>query len=257
MGELAVPAIQVRDIHLAYSGVPVLKGLTLEIPRGGITALLGTNGAGKSTLFNVATGFARSYSGEVFIGDQVATGWSPQRVFRAGVARVFQDVRLYRSLTVRENLVVALRHAGRHASTKSSRDTIDAALERGVMSDYAEQRTSDLSFGQQKRVALARAIVTQPSVLLLDEPSAGLDPAAVARFSDMIRAARDDGMTVWIIEHNRDVVSDLADRVAFLADHKIIAEGPTADIVGDEYLARLYLGDRIEETVTGGTTSGT
>ena len=112
---MAVPAIQVRDIHLAYSGVPVLKGLTLEIPRGGITALLGTNGAGKSTLFNVATGFARSYSGEVFIGDQVATGWSPQRVFRAGVARVFQDVRLYRSLTVRENLVVALRHAGRHA----------------------------------------------------------------------------------------------------------------------------------------------
>lgn len=245
--------IELSGIHKSF-GAPVLRGVDLRIERAEITALLGANGAGKSTLFNVASGFVRPDTGTVSLGGRDVTGVPAHRRAREGVGRVFQDVRLFDGLTAVENVMVGdsawdERPGAMLVNPLAVRRAERARRQRALeLLEYVDLPVSptrgarELSYGQRKRVAIARALMAEPTVLLLDEPSAGLDPEAVGGLIGLVRRLPARGVTVWFIEHNREVTEALATQVAFLAEGAIVAYGATHDVVDDERLARLYLG---------------
>lgn len=246
--------LEIRGVMVRFGGNQVLDGIDLRMARGSITALVGGNGAGKSTLFNVVSGFIRPSAGEVTLDGARITGRPSHRIARSGVGRIFQDTRVFDTLSVLENVLVAKSLPADQPLNALLRMRLVRQAEREAVAEAREMLefvrlhlpettiARELSFGQRKRLAIARTLVRKPRVLLLDEPSAGLDPTAVSGFCDLIRDIHRGGVTVWFVEHNRDVVEDLAEEAAYLADGVIRAYGPVHDVMGDRELARLYLG---------------
>jgi ABC-type branched-subunit amino acid transport system ATPase component len=229
--------LQVIGASMSFGGVRVLSDVDVTIGGNGIVALVGPNGAGKTTLFNVICGALKPNSGKVFSFGRELSGQSAEAIAGQGVYRTFQDLRLFRSLSVRENVCVGL---GRKLRKKSNIEKVDALLEELDLAQYQRVRARDLAHGAAKLLTVARALIHDPKVLLLDEPGAGMDIQSYECLAAAIKRRGD--LPVVLVEHNLDTVRDLASRVVFLDAGRVIADGPTAQILSRDDLAAVYFG---------------
>ena len=251
----AGPALVAQGLRKSFGGIKAADELSLALPRGKVTALVGPNGAGKTTVFNLLTGFLAAEAGTVALQGEDITRLAPWRTVRLGLARSFQDVRLFERMTVLDNVLVALPtqpgerlgplfFAPRRTAKaeRRNRDQALGSLAFVGLADRAGEIASSLAFGEQKLVALARLIATGADVLLLDEPASGVDLQWVRRILDLIRQLAASGKTVCIVEHNLEVVTAVADHAYFMEAGRIIAEGRPEELMADPRLADIYFG---------------
>ena len=230
-----------------FGGRAAVQGMDMELHQGVITALVGPNGAGKTTLFNMVTGNLAPDAGQVMLEGRAITGLAPHRVARLGIARSFQDLRLFTHMSVRANVLASLEHRAwfwQPGGGKARRYATEAALERTGLLPLAAARAVDLSYAEAKFLSLARILATGARIWLLDEPASGLDPASRSRFTSLLRQAVRDGVTICVIEHNLDVVTEIADRIAFLDQGRKLAEGEPGEIMQNPALRAIYFGER-------------
>ena len=247
--------LEARSIGKKFGGVQALKDVALTIRRGEIYGLIGPNGAGKTTLFNVFTGLYPRDSGEVVFAGQSLQLDSPHTVAAAGIARTFQNIRLFGNMTARENVMV-----GRHVRTKAgvfgailrtrAKREEEAAIRRRAdellhyvgIADRADDLARNLAYGDQRRLEIARALATEPQLLALDEPAAGMNATETAGLRELIEGLRRDGVTVLLIEHDVKLVMGLCDRVAVLDHGEKIAEDVPDVVRANPKVIEAYLG---------------
>jgi branched-chain amino acid transport system ATP-binding protein len=266
-----LPLLEVRDLTMRFGGLTAVDRLTFAAHSGAITALIGPNGAGKTTVFNCITGFYRPTSGAIVIerGDDTyrLDRLAGHRIARdAGVARTFQNIRLFPNMTVLENLLVAQHARLMRASAFSLagllglrryRDAEEAGialarswLERLDLVRYADRDCGTLAYGLQRKIEIARAMCTQPALLCLDEPAAGLNPRETTELSRLIISIRDEfGIGILLIEHDMSLVMGISDRVVVLDHGARISEGTPAEVRSDPAVIRAYLGE--DDTANG------
>lgn len=251
--------LEVRDIGVRFGGVVALDSVSFSVRPGEVVGLIGPNGAGKTTMVDVITGFTNPSTGTVLLDGEVIDGWSPERRARAGLARSWQSVELFEEMTIRENLLVAadrkrLRHfatdlirPGRPPSTA----LMNSLIEEFRLEDYLDARPSALPQGIARLAGIARAIVTEPAVLLLDEPAAGLDVHESAELGHVIRRIADErGIGVLVIEHDVTLVMGTCDQLVVLDFGEKIAHGPPEEVGADDNVIRAYLGETSQEDGT-------
>lgn len=234
------PMLEVRNAAKRFGGLLAIADASLVAPPGSITGLIGPNGAGKTTLFAIISGFLPPSAGSVWFEGADITAEPPHRRARRGIARTFQIVQPFAGLSVRENVAVGafLRHRGRREALARA----DAAGKRAGLGALLDRPASALTVSGRKRLEVARALATEPRLLLLDEVLAGLNPSEIRDILPVIRAIRDDGVTVVMIEHVMQAVMSLCERVSVLAGGRIIAEGEPRAVCADEAVIEAYLG---------------
>jgi branched-chain amino acid transport system permease protein len=237
------PAIlELHGLSKAFGGVRAVRDLTFSLPVGRTTALIGPNGAGKTTIFNLITGAIEPDAGQVLLCGDDITGMPMHQVARRGVARTFQDVRIFGRLSALENVRLAV---PTRAADGDRRPAIERAREHLAfvgLAQQAEMPVADLAFGDQKLVSLARVLATGAEVILLDEPASGIDARWLERTLDLIATLREQGRTVCIVEHNLEVVERLADHVVFLEAGTVTAEGTMQELKSQTRLVEAYFG---------------
>ena len=232
--------LAVENMSKRFGGLLAVNNATLSVQQGCITAVIGPNGAGKTTLFAMIAGFLRPTSGRVLFRAEDITGREPHVLARAGVVRTFQIVQPFAGLTVRENIAVGAHlHATRRAEALAAADAVAAEV---GLTPMLERPASSLTVAGRKRLELARALATKPALLLLDEVLAGLTPSEIRDFVPVIRAIRDRGVTILMIEHVMQAVMNLSEHIYVLAEGAIIAQGPPAAIAADAKVIEAYLG---------------
>ncbi|PYI68488.1 ABC transporter ATP-binding protein [Arthrobacter livingstonensis] len=248
--------IEVKNLTVKFGGLLALDNVSFTIKRGEILGLIGPNGAGKTTCFNAMTGVYKPTSGQVLLEGRVLNGLKQHKITRAGLARTFQNIRLFGEMTALENVVVGLdaRHKTsvvgallrlpRHVrEEKSSIERGMALLEFVGIADQAATLSRHLPYGSQRRLEIARALATDPKVLCLDEPAAGFNPAEKEELMQLIRTVRDDGYTVLLIEHDMKLVMGVTDRIVVLEFGKKIADDVPSVIREDPKVVSAYLGE--------------
>ncbi|MFF5078513.1 ATP-binding cassette domain-containing protein [Actinoplanes sp. NPDC000266] len=248
--------LRVEGVTKQFRGLKALDDVSLTVTTGEIRGIVGPNGSGKTTLFNVISGLYKPTQGRVFFRGADMTGRTPYRLARAGMARTFQNLRLFGDLTVEENLLVALdrsstlsawRYVLRPLSVIRRDVTLrsDAAdiLARYGLTEFASLAPKSLPYGIQRRVEIARAVAADPALLLLDEPAAGLNGEEVRQLAEIVRSIRDSGRTVIIIEHNMGLVMSLCEQITVLGGGRVIAEGTPAQVATHPAVIEAYLGD--------------
>jgi branched-chain amino acid transport system ATP-binding protein len=234
--------LEVKGVSKRFGGLEANKNITMDVRRGEILALIGPNGAGKSTLFNLIAGALEPTSGEIFLeGAPITLLPSPRRC-ELGIARTFQVPRSFDSMTVLENVMVGA--FVRQRSTQAARTAAWDALVFSGLDHSADAVTSQLTPPERRRLELARAIATKPSVLLLDEVMTGLTPSEAQKGIELVRKIRDTGTTIVMVEHVMEIVMPLVDRAIVLHNGEVLAEGLPKDVVRDEGVLSAYLGDR-------------
>jgi branched-chain amino acid transport system ATP-binding protein len=234
--------LRASAVSRSFTGVQALSEVTVELHRHEVVGLIGPNGAGKSTLVNVLSGFDLPNSGTVELEERDVTGWSPHRRGRAGIARTFQHSRSFRGLTVRENVEVAALGVG--CWPRVARRRADELLELLGLRARGETAAGTLAHGDERRLGVARALATEPSYVLMDEPAAGLPEAEVPEFAAVVRAVRDDhDAGVLLIDHNMALVMEVCDRIHVLDQGRTLAQGTPAEIRGNLDVAAAYLGE--------------
>lgn len=247
------PALRITGLSKSFGGLRAVQDLHMDLPRGRITALVGPNGAGKTTIYNLVTGILTPDSGTVFLNGRDITGNRPHDVSLSGLGRSFQDLKLFDRMSVIDNLRVAQESAswlwqpGGRAARIRREQIVSEALEHTGLTAHAKERALDLAYAERKFLSLGRLIATGAETWLLDEPTSGLDPASRVRFIQIIRDACAAGTTICLIEHNLDIVTELADWIIFLDQGTKLAEGEPADILHDPALAEVYFGRRPDE----------
>ncbi len=242
--------LRADQVRRAFGGVQALDGASVEVAPGSITGLIGPNGSGKTTLFNVITGYERLDSGHVYLDDQQITNTPPQRVFALGIGRTFQLTRIFPRLTVMENMLVATQHRGGHRARNPLARAGGAADRRRAMdlldfvgiAGHAREVADTLSYGQRKLLELAYVLVADPAVVLLDEPTGGVNPSLIHHIEARIRALNAAGTTFLIVEHNMDFVMGLCSQIAVLDYGTVVAAGPPGVIRDDPRVLDAYLG---------------
>ena len=247
--------LRLENVSKRFGGLLAVNNLDLHVPQGKILSLIGPNGAGKTTVFNMITGVYPPTEGHISYGDHKLNGLRSNRIIAHGIARTFQNIRLFKSMTVLENVQV-----GMHCRTKSGpvRALLKTAFEKleekeitaksqelldfiGLIAhqnDYA----SNLPYGEQRRLEIARALATQPEVLLLDEPAAGMNPKETAELMELIIKLRDTGLTIFLVEHDMRLVMGISEMVTVLDYGQKIAEGTPKEIQKNETVIEAYLG---------------
>ena len=234
--------LRASSVSRSFEGVRALQEVSLELHRHEVVGLVGPNGAGKSTLVNVLTGFDFPSSGTVSLGERVVTRWSAHRRARAGLTRTFQHSRSFRSLSVRENVEVAALGVGTGA--REARRRADSLLELLGLTALADVPAGRMAQGDERRLGVARALATEPSFVLMDEPAAGLPEAEVPEFAEVVRSVRDDHRAgVLLIDHNMALVMGVCDRIHVLDQGRTLAAGTPAEIRGNLDVAAAYLGE--------------
>ena len=240
-----MPALDVTDICMAFGGAQVLSDVSLSVPPGGVTGLIGPNGAGKTTLFNVVSGLLSPKSGRIAINGHDVTKAGPAARARRGLARTYQRLELFTSLTVRDNIRVAgeIRNSwGRKGRINVGAET-DRTIDLMDLGDVAEREVSELPTARARVVEVARALMTQPTVLLLDEPASGQTEQETAAFGVLLRQIVDErGLAICLVEHDVSLVMGTCELIHVLDYGEIIASGPPERIKNDPVVVNAYLG---------------
>ena len=232
--------LQLRNVSRAFGGLKAVNDVSLDLPQYSLSALIGPNGAGKTTLFALMSGFLKPDSGAVRFRGQDITGRAPHKNAVDGMTRTFQIVQPFARQTVRENIAV-----GAHLRMKGRREALERAeivAQQVGLAHQLDKPASDLTVAGRKRLELARALATQPRLLLLDEVLAGLNPNEVADMIPVVRGIADSGVTVLMIEHVMQAVMHLAQQVWVLAQGQLIAQGPPSEVTRDDKVIEAYLG---------------
>lgn len=255
--------LDINNISRRFGGLTALQGVTFSVQPGIIKAVIGPNGAGKTTMFNVISGLITADTGHIEFEGHRILGHKPYQIAKAGISRTFQNPSLFLQMTVLENVMV-----GRHARTRSgffasafrlpSQRREESAIREAArehlkfvgLENYANAPASALAFGQRRMVELARALATDPRLLLLDEPASGLNNTETADLGVLIRALRDRGITILLVEHDMSLVMDISDDIVVLHNGTPIAEGKPSDIQNNEHVVRVYLGSGFEHAAS-------
>ncbi len=256
------PIVVASGITRQFGGLMAVNVEHLEVQRGIITALIGPNGAGKTTFFNLLTGFDRPDTGDRTFNGKSLKRVPASRIARRGMVRTFQLTKVLSKLTVLENMRVgATGQRGEsllramfapfwRGEEESNTDRADALLERFLLAEKREDFAGSLSGGQRKLLEMARALMADPELVMLDEPMAGVNPALTQSLLGHVKDLREDGMTVLFVEHDMDMVRDISDWVIVMAQGKVIAEGPPASVMGDKRVIDAYLGSHHDQDLS-------
>jgi branched-chain amino acid transport system ATP-binding protein len=254
--EPVVAALSATDVTIRFGGLTAVDNVSFTIPEGGVVSLIGPNGAGKTTFFNVLTGLYSPTSGVVRLGDREITGMPPHKIAGWGMARTFQNIRLFNLMTAEENVMVAMHSHMRSGmlstvfgmpwqrkEEREGREFARELLEFVGIGRTADDYARNLSYGDQRRLEIARALALRPKVLLLDEPTAGMNPQESARFVEFVLRVRTErDVSVLLIEHDMSVVMRLSERITVLDQGVMIAEGGPDDIRNNQRVVEAYLG---------------
>ena len=249
--------LETKNLEKQFGGLRVTRDLSLKVEQGARHALIGPNGAGKTTVFNCLTGFYQPSSGSIRLNGEAIEGLPGHKIARKGVVRTFQNVRLFKDMTAVENLLVA-QH--RHLNTsylaglfktpgfrRSEREAMDFAtywLEQVNLVDFANRSAGTLAYGQQRRLEIARCMMTRPSILMLDEPAAGLNPRETEDLKALISVLRDEhNVTVLLIEHDMKLVMSISDHIYVINQGTPLADGTPDDIRNNPDVIKAYLGE--------------
>ncbi|CAB4329641.1 unannotated protein [freshwater metagenome] len=249
-------ALSAKNITVKFGGLTAVNDVTFDIPTGKIVSLIGPNGAGKTTFFNVLTGLYKPTSGNVIFGEVDITARPPHKIASGGVARTFQNIRLFGLMTAEENVMVAMHShlkagivatilgtPGQRREEKKAREDARALLDFVGIGKWAGEYARNLSYGDQRRLEVARALALKPKVLLLDEPTAGMNPQESLTFINFVYKVRDEqDVSILLIEHDMSVVMTVSERVTVLDQGEKIAEGSPAEIKSNQRVIEAYLG---------------
>ncbi len=252
--------LETRDIGIQFGGLKAVDNVNFKAEEGEITALIGPNGAGKTTLFNLIAGFYQPTSGKVYFKGQDITSLKPYQRTRIGLARTFQNINLFKDMSVMDNALVGqhcrmtydpitamLSLPAKHKQEKQSREDIMKILDFMGLANVANEKAGSLSYGMQKNLEIARAMATRPELLLLDEPASGLNTQELDQLSQRVLRMRDMGITVVLIEHKMDVVMNISHKIMVLNFGECIAFGTPEEISADQQVIEAYLGKEDEE----------
>jgi branched-chain amino acid transport system ATP-binding protein len=247
--------LQAERLSIAFGGVRAVDSVSLSVDSGQVFSIIGPNGSGKTTLFNLVSGIYLPGDGQIWLGGAVTTGLSPHELACKGLSRTFQNLQIFSRMSVLENVMVG-RH--RHESTgiladlvhwpsvarqnRASRDAALAALARVGLMDHANRSAGSLPYGALKRLELARALASEPVLLLLDEPAAGCNPVETEELDRVIRSIVDDGITVVLVEHDMRLVMNISDRIHVLAGGRTLTEGTPSEVRANPAVIEAYLG---------------
>jgi branched-chain amino acid transport system ATP-binding protein len=255
--------LEVKDVRRSFGGLVAVDAVSFSVHAGQIKSLIGPNGAGKTTLFNIICGLLKADQGAITFQDKPIHGLKPWQIAKLGMSRTFQNPSLFLQIGTLENVMV-----GRHARTHSGflacclrtpaqrreeraiREAAMAQLDYLGLADLADWPAASLPFGRRRMVELARALATEPSLLLLDEPASGLNTRETAELGALLRRIRDDGTTVLLVEHDMSLVMDISDEIVVLHNGAPIAEGAPAKIQNDPSVISVYLGETFQHAAT-------
>jgi ABC-type branched-subunit amino acid transport system ATPase component len=246
---MSAPLIEVENVSKAFGGVVANEGVSLSVPEGRITGLIGPNGSGKTTLFNSIVGYHPIDSGSIRYEGREISKLHVQQIARLGLLRTFQQTRIYGKMNCVDNMLISVPHRSESffdmlkPYTPALREKAEGLLDFVGLYQKRHLISGDLSFGQQKLLEFAMALMNEPRVLLLDEPTAGINPTLINGLIDRLRrAAEEYGITLFVIEHNMPVIMGLADEIYCLANGRVLAKGTPDEIQNDERVINAYLG---------------
>jgi branched-chain amino acid transport system ATP-binding protein len=252
-----IPILEAQQLTMRFGGLTAVNQIDFVLERGAIASLIGPNGAGKTTFFNMLTGIYHPSAGKLWLNNREITGTAPDKLVTLGVARTFQNIRLFNNMSVLDNVLV-----GMHSRLKADlvgtvlrppkvvREELNAREKSKYWLDYAGidksrffEMAKNLSYGEQRRLEIARALACEPQLLLLDEPTAGMNPAETADLTKFIQKLRDDlKLTVLLIEHDMKLVMGISDRITVMASGRKISEGTPTQVINDPIVIEAYLG---------------
>ena len=244
--------LKIKNLSKHFGGLKAVNGCSFEIKKGKITALIGPNGSGKTTIFNIISGVLKPNSGTILLDNKDITNFPIHKISNLGISRIFQKSRLFDNLTVKENMILAFDNEdekfwksvfGLNKVKKEKEDKIKEMLKLVKMNEHEGKYARNLSYGQKRLVEIVRSVINPHKLLMLDEPVAGVTPALIKELSQVLLKLKEQGETIFIIEHNMGFILNIADNVIVMDEGKIIARGTPEQIKNNKKVLEAYLGD--------------